>query len=162
MPSSARYSFITTFSVTAPHAAVWDALLDFKGWKSWWGAVRTISIAGEKPSQTIALTVGHFGYYLSFAMHTERTQAGKEISFSSTGDLEGSGRFIFDATASVTTVAFCWNVATTKKWMNAAAPVLYPFFIVSHGFVMREFVYGFARYLDARVVSCRNTGRKVS
>jgi hypothetical protein len=54
------------------------------------------------------------------------------------GDLTGNGRWRLAAEGSTTRVRYDWTVFTTKRWMNALAPLLEPAFRWNHHQVMAE------------------------
>ena len=69
------------------------------------------------------------------------------------GDLDGCGRWSLVADGSTTRVRYDWTVVTTKRWMNALAPLLEPAFRWNHHQVMAEGGRGLARYLGARLLA---------
>jgi hypothetical protein len=50
-------------------------------------------------------------------------------------------------------VLYEWNVATTKAWMNAMAPLLRPVFEWNHNWVMRNGGVGVAELLGCRLLA---------
>ena len=46
-----------------------------------------------------------------------------------------------------------WNVATTKRWMNALSPMLGPAFRWNHDWVMRNGGHGIAELTGARLLA---------
>lgn len=162
MRSPVPYSFVTTFTLDASPVRIWDTLLDFKEWGSWWKAVQKVTATGQGKDEVVTIKVGHLGYYLAFSMQITSIRVDKEICFDSTGDLAGAGRFEINAASKLTTVIFYWDIVTTKKWMNVLAPVLSPFFILSHRFVMREFIHGLAYKLNAKASKIKENGKKIA
>jgi uncharacterized protein YndB with AHSA1/START domain len=39
----ASYSFLTTWVLDAPRAAVWDAIYEIEQWPAWWRGVRSVN-----------------------------------------------------------------------------------------------------------------------
>ncbi len=161
MTNPIPYSFVTTFTIAAAPNLVWDTLLDFKEWGIWWKAVQKVTTRGEGKDQVVTIKVGHFGYYLTFSMQVTDVKVDKEIRFDSKGDLQGAGLFTLEKAPKLTTVVFYWDIVTTKPWMNATAPVLSRFFIMSHAVVMREFIQGLSEKLNAKVLKVVNKGKKI-
>ena len=53
----------------------------------------------------------------------------------------------------MTTMRHEWQVRTTKRWMNLAAPIARPLFKWNHDMVMQRGGKGLAGLLDARLIS---------
>ena len=53
----------------------------------------------------------------------------------------------------MTAVLYEWDVRTSKRWMNALAPVAQPLFDHNHNLVMRWGGEGLARRLGAELVA---------
>ena len=77
------------------------------------------------------------------------------------GELDGTGRWRLWEQDGLTAVTYEWNVETTKRWMNALAPVARPVFAWNHDWVMTRGGEGLARRLGARLVAHDRGGRKV-
>jgi hypothetical protein len=153
------YSFVTRFGFTAPVESVWNVLNDFHSWKKWWYGVRKVVVhKGTTPSAT--LTIGTLFYSLTFTLSLEEIIPQEKMIFVSTGDLAGTGRFEFQQTNKYNTLAFYWDVVTTKPWMNMLAPVLRPFFTKSHTVVMYMFVHGLAKEVGTRAQDVTYTVHK--
>jgi hypothetical protein len=69
------------------------------------------------------------------------------------GELEGTGRWRLFEDAGVTAVLYEWNVSTSKRWMNAIAPLGRPVFAWNHDVVMRWGGEGLARRLGATLLA---------
>ena len=69
------------------------------------------------------------------------------------GELTGTGRWRLFEQDGVTAVLYEWNVHTTKRWMNAMAPLLRPVFEWNHNWVMRNGGAGIAELLGARLLA---------
>jgi hypothetical protein len=69
------------------------------------------------------------------------------------GELTGHGRWRLFEQDGVTAVLYEWNVATSKRWMNAMAPLLRPAFQWNHDWVMRNGGTGIAELLGVRLLA---------
>jgi hypothetical protein len=69
------------------------------------------------------------------------------------GDLDGTGIWRLFEQDSITAVVYEWDVASTKRWMNAMAPLARPVFEYNHDAVMRWGGEGLARRLGARLLA---------
>ena len=75
------------------------------------------------------------------------------IAASAEGGLAGTGTFrLFEAPLG-TAVTYDWRVRTTKRWMNAVAPLGRPLFAWNHHAVMKQGGRGLARVLDAPLIT---------
>ncbi len=145
------YSFTTSFTVNAPGKDVWEILLNFPAWKSWWPGVRKMSVSNHTAPPTLHVAIGYPFYSLNLALKITDIEIGKRIVFTTSGDLIGNGMFTLTEEKNGTFVAFDWNVATPKLWMNIVASFAKPVFAFSHNLVMHWFVRGLANKLNAPI-----------
>ena len=92
-------------------------------------------------------------YDLTFDFTVRRIEAPRLMEGDAVGELEGSGRWRLLEQDGVTAVLYEWNVRTTKRWMNAVAPVARPLFERNHDLVMRWGGEGLAQRLGARLLA---------
>jgi hypothetical protein len=69
------------------------------------------------------------------------------------GELTGSGHWRLFEQDGITAVTYEWNVRTTKRWMNALAPVARPIFEYNHNVVMRWGGEGLAQRLGCNLLA---------
>jgi hypothetical protein len=86
-------------------------------------------------------------YSIEFDFTVEQVDEPALMAGRADGDLNGYGRWRLFEDGGVTAVLYEWNVATTKRWMNAIAPLARPVFDWNHGRVMRWGGEGLAREL---------------
>jgi hypothetical protein len=139
---------------------VWDAIFAVEDWPRWWhyvqafielrkgdakgvGAVRRLTWSSALP------------YRLSFEMGVTAVERPTSMEGIASGELAGRGRWRLEADGATTRVRYDWTVATTRPWMNFAAPVLQPVFRWNHGRVMAEGGRGMARRLGVELLSAR-------
>jgi hypothetical protein len=139
---------------------VWDAIFAVEDWPRWWryvqafielrkgdakgvGAVRRLTWSSALP------------YWLSFEMGVTAVERPTSMEGIASGELAGRGRWRLEADGATTRVRYDWTVATTRPWMNFAAPVLQPVFRWNHGRVMAEGGRGMARRLGVELLSAR-------
>src|SRR5690606_1012390 len=92
-------------------------------------------------------------YPVEFEIETTRVERPHLLEGAATGTLRGTGRWRFFEGDRVTAVLYEWNVATTKRWMNALAPIGRPVFRWNHDRVMRAGGRGLARLLDVPLLA---------
>lgn len=154
----ARYAFLTTWLVAAPRESVWAALEDTERWPEWWGGVRRVEQlnAGDANSVGSRYRIAwrsRIPYDLEFDFTVDRVERPCLLEGSAAGDLRGRGCWRLFEQDGVTAVLYEWNVETTKRWMNVAAPVARPLFAWNHDVVMARGGEGLAHRLRARLLA---------
>ena len=92
-------------------------------------------------------------YDLVFEARTRTVERPRLIEADAFGELTGVGRWRLFEQNSITAVTYEWNVATSKRWMNAFAPALRPVFEWNHNWVMRNGGTGIAELLGCRLLA---------
>jgi hypothetical protein len=92
-------------------------------------------------------------YVLEFDFTVRGLAKGRWLEGHATGDLEGTGSWRLFEDGGVTAVVYDWDVASTKRWMNALGPVARPIFEHNHDVVMRWGGEGLARRLGVRLLA---------
>lgn len=152
----ADYRFDSMWVVEAPIADAFDALQDYETHPSWWRHIRSAS--RTEIDQVDRFTVRYeiqspLLYSLSFDVALTRAVRPHLIATRATGDLSGTGEWVLSESHGVTSIRHLWNVATTKPWMNAVAPVGRPAFRWAHDRVMERGARGLADVLEAQLVA---------
>ena len=154
----ADYSFLTTWLLDCPREPVWRAIHDQARWPSWW---RGVEVA-EEVRRGDELGVGSVSrmvwksampYRVHFQVTTTRVEHPTLMEGHAVGELEGVGRWRLFEGGGVTAVLYEWNVATTRRWMNAAAPLLRPVFEWNHDWVMAQGGRGLAALLGCELLA---------
>jgi hypothetical protein len=151
------FEFFTTWHLDAPLARVWDTLYDALGWPVWWeGLVAVVQVEPGKERGIGSLQrytwKGRLPYRLTFDIRVTRVERPNLIEGVASGDVEGVGRWLVSGRGTTTTVAYVWQIRTTKRWMKLLAPLARPLFRWNHNQVMRRGGIGLARFLDARLL----------
>jgi hypothetical protein len=81
-------------------------------------------------------------------MRTTRVERPVLCEARADGGLSGDARWLLAERDGGTTVNYEMSVATTRRWMNLAAPLARPIFTRSHDAVMRAGGQGLARRLE--------------
>jgi uncharacterized protein YndB with AHSA1/START domain len=150
----ADYSFVTHWHFDAPVEKVWDAVFHSERWPGWWkGAESVVELTPGDPSGVGSVRQfvwkSALPYRLAFEVETVRVEPLSLLEGRvREGDLEGKGVWHFQADGTGTFVRYDWNVRTTKRWMNLAAPLAGPLFRWNHDVVMRWGERGLRRLLE--------------
>jgi uncharacterized protein YndB with AHSA1/START domain len=150
-----RYELVSHWHFAAPVDCIWDALYAPEDWPKWWKYV--LAVVELEPGDASGVGAvrrytwsSRLPYRLSFSMRTSAVQAPQLLEGIAYGELNGTGRWTLSQQDGTTHVRYDWQVATSRAWMNALAPVMAPLFRWNHGEVMAEGARGLARYLGVR------------
>jgi hypothetical protein len=153
-----RYVLVTDWQLAAPIEQVWDALYDVAAWPRWWKYVHAVEDVEPGDDRGVGAVRRYtwgsrLPYQLSFHMRTTEVARPLVLAGEAVGELNGTGRWTLRQDAATTHIRYDWNVATSRAWMNALAPLLAPAFRWNHGQVMSEGARGLARYLGVRLLA---------
>jgi uncharacterized protein YndB with AHSA1/START domain len=153
-----RYDFLTTWILEAPRERVWDAIWDSGRWPEWWrGVERVVELEpGDERGlgqRSLLTWRSLLPYDLDFEVRTTRLERPHLLEGEASGELVGLGRWRLFAEDSSTAVVYEWQVGTTKRWMNALAPLARPAFAWNHDWVMRNGGRGLAGLLGCRLLA---------
>ena len=137
---------------------VWEAIYDAERWPEWWPGVESVvelDPGGEQKLGSLSRQRwrSRLPYAIEFETRTTRVEAPWAIDGLTTGELEGQGRWRLFARGRMTAVLYQWDVRTTRRWMNALAPILGPAFRWNHDAIMRRGGQGLARRVGTRLVA---------
>jgi len=155
----AEYAFLTTWLLESPREPVWEAVHDQAAWPSWWRGVEEAEEVSRPPGGDDVGTVSRMvwksflPYRVQFEVETTLVERPSLLEGHATGELEGTGRWRFYEQDGITAVLYEWNVATTRPWMNAMAPLLRPVFEWNHDWVMRRGSEGIAALLGCELLA---------
>ena len=153
----ADYSFLSIWELRAPIEEVWGLIsqpISYPEWFSYVVESDQVTEGDESGVGTVTRThwTSALPYSLVFLTRTTRSERPHLIEVTSSGDLEGSGRWELAADGDRTTVRYEWNVRTTKRWMDLLAPLARPAFGWNHAVIMRSGGEGLAARLGAELV----------
>ena len=152
------YRFLTTWLLEAPREPIWDAIFDQRAWPGWWRGVEAVEELDPGDERGVGahsrLTWrSKLPYDLVFEARSTVVEKPSLIEAEASGELSGHGRWRLFEQDGVTAVIYEWDVATTKRWMNALSPMLGPAFRWNHDWVMRNGARGIAELTGARLLA---------
>jgi hypothetical protein len=152
-----RYRFLTLWRFDAPLTPVWDAIYDTDAWPTWWPGVRSVEeLVPRGPDGVGGVSRFTFRsvlpYDLVFDVRSVRVERHRLLEGVASGEVAGTGRWRFIPENGSTAVAYLWDVETTKRWMNALAPIARPAFSWNHDRIMRAGAEGLAALLGSRLL----------
>lgn len=153
-----EYRFITIWHIEAPLHQVFDAILHSQRWPGWWKGAEKVEQREPGDADGIGSVwrytwKSRLAYRLIFDARATRIEPLVALEATTSGDLEGQGRWFFYQEGRITTVRYEWHVRTTKYWMNLLAPVARFLFKKNHHALMQHGAEGLARLLNARLVA---------
>ena len=151
-----KYSFTTQWEANASRKEVWDAILNPLQWPLWWKdfteaeEIKSGDISGI--GRKIKFTLKSPAHYkLRFNVELKERVEYQLLIGKATGDLEGTGKWIFDEHNGQTNVECHWDVTTNIGWMNALSFLLKPIFAHSHKIVIKNGAHYLALRLGKNV-----------
>ena len=147
-----HYRFLTAWLLDAERRAVWRELRDAGSWPEWWRGVERVATLAPDEHYRIAWR-SRIPYDLEFEFVVHDLDEPCAMSGEARGELTGTGHWRLFEQNGVTAVTYEWNVRTTKRWMNALAPVARPIFEYNHNVVMRWGGEGLARRLGCNLLA---------
>ena len=148
----AGYRFETIWRLRASRSEAWAVLMDGEAWPRWWPSVRRVEQLGPGSTNGLGRRLRyHFStrlpYTLTFeAELVEVVEPSRMVAVAS-GELAGTWTCELDQDGMSLVVRHVWAVDTTRRWMNALAPLARPVFSWNHSALMREGGQGFAARL---------------
>jgi hypothetical protein len=136
-----QYNFTTIWIINTQIEPIWQAINDVLQWPKWWQGVASVQQleAGNNGLGQVNLLTWKsvLPYKLKFTATVSQLVKHELIIANATGELEGSGQWIFERlSANSTKLTYIWQVRTTKKWMNLLAPLAF-IFRYNHNVVMK-------------------------
>lgn len=153
-----RYALVTEWQLEAPIERVWEALYDVASWPAWWPYVLAVKELEAGDATGVGAVrrytwSSRLPYQLSFNMRSTVVERPHLLEGEAVGELNGTGRWTLTEAAAITRVRYDWNVATSRAWMNALAPLMAPMFRWNHGQVMAAGGRGLAAHLGVRLLN---------
>jgi uncharacterized protein YndB with AHSA1/START domain len=154
----AEYAFVTAWRLAAPREAVFATLHDSERWPEWWRGLEGVVKLEDGDAEGRG-SFGRYtwrspvGYRLEFDMRITAVDRPHRLEGEAVGELAGLGTWRLYEEEGETAVMFEWRVRTTRRWMNAIAPLARPVFRWNHDWVMRQGGRGLARRLGAELLS---------
>ena len=145
----APYLFVDEWDVSAPPAAVFDALADTRTYPQWWRPVY-LGVESAGSLQIGTESHQHFKGRLPYHLHTRSVIAEldppRRVTADVDGDLRGRGTWTLTPTADGTHVRFDWQVHADRKLLRMLTPVLRRIFRWNHNWAIARAIDGLEPY----------------
>ncbi|MFD0313775.1 SRPBCC family protein [Streptomyces flavalbus] len=143
-----RYRFLSTWSLPAPPATVYDALMRAEDYPRWWRQVRRVDRTDDTSGVISIRSV--LPYDMTFtARQVRRDAAAGVLEAAVTGDIEGWLRWTITPRGTGTTARFEQVVDVNKALLRRLAVPGRPVFRANHWLMMRSGRRGLAAHLEA-------------
>lgn len=159
MVRPAKYHLVSRYRLSSDREAIWNALQDVPHWPTWWRWLKGVDIIRQPTSEDGVGGIYHnriaspLRYGFTYETEVIAIDRPETISLTSTGDLEGRGRFdLSEDPSGGTDLTFTWLVCTPKWWMNLMAPIGRPAFVWNHDRLMTDFGRGLAATTGGEVM----------
>ena len=134
------YVFHSRWQVPLNRDALWDRvelLLSGDDPMIWWKSVEVTHYDGHNLGLRAA---SRFGYRLTFQLKDLEQSRPSRLTFSSEGDLRGSGEvtFVEGGDGGSCAMEIGWRVAADRRWMRLSGWLLRPVFVAGHHLIMRQ------------------------
>lgn len=155
-----RYALTTEWVLTSALEPIFDTLTAPETWPAWWRHVESATCIARGDAQGIGAIwrytwTSRLPYRLTFDMTTTASRRPHRLEGAASGELSGIGRWRLARDGDASRVRYDWIVTTTKRWMNALAPLLAPAFEWNHDQVMAAGGHGLAAHLGVTLVAHR-------
>lgn len=148
----ARYRLVTEWQIDAPLERVWDTMMLYRDWPSWWKGFRSVEQIDPGDEAGIGMRLRQrwrslLPYTLTFDLEVARLERRRLLEGRASGDVEGTCTWRFDASDTGTRVTFVMDIRTARWWMNIPVPFAARVFALNFNAVMRWGSDGLARRL---------------
>ncbi|MFL6145283.1 MAG: SRPBCC family protein [Labedaea sp.] len=142
-----EYRFDSVWSVEAPPAPVFGALVDLASWPRWWPDVRAVDRVDANTAELTCRSTLPFA--LVFRVHrAEQDERAGRLRVELTGDLEGyCVGVVAPERPRRARLLISQQVVVNKGLLRVFAPVARPLFRANHAAMMRRGQRGLRRYL---------------
>ena len=153
----AHYSFVTVWKLEAPLEKVYQTIQDTAHYHCWWKGQQPVEnmCAGNADGVGAVRkfkTRSILPYTLTYTGTVVEVEPYKRVLGTATGELQGTGTWLFKYASGITTVEYDWVVDTNSRLMNFLSPLMRPLFIWNHNVVMRWGGEGLAKYLGCKLI----------
>ena len=118
--SKPDYEFVTIWCIEAPIHEVYEAISHSHHWPRWWRGVEQVMELERGDAYGVGGLFRYtwkslLPYRLTFDMRITRVKPLSAIEGVASGELEGTGRWLFAAADGVPTIRSEWQVRTPKR-----------------------------------------------
>lgn len=139
------YHFVTNWHFHAPIERVWDELIHVSAWPTWWSCWRKAQYRGGEAQSQLGSIIdnevkGTLPYSLRFTTEVTRLQPPNLLELKSSGELDGTGKFVLEQDDDGTAVTYYWDVATANPLFNLMGKLSFMRSMVekNHDYVMDD------------------------
>ncbi len=152
------YNFLTVWKFEAPIDKIYNTVHDADNYHLWWKGQSKVETIQRGDSLGVGAvkkfrTKSVLPYSLTYTGTVQHVEPLIKVVGTTTGELEGTGTWIFAQTKGITTVEYYWIVKTNSALMNFLSPVMKPVFEWNHDVVMRWGAEGLAKYIGCKLIA---------
>ena len=153
----AHYHLAAEWQADAPIERVWDSLLSYRDWPTWWKGFRSVEQLRPGDERGVGMQLRQrwrsvLPYTLALDLEILRIERLKLLEGRASGDLAGTCTWILEQRDGKTNVRMIFDVRPTRRWMNLPIPFAGRVFAYNFDRIMRWGSEGMDRLLGAGVV----------
>ena len=148
----ADYTWLSTWTIAAPPARVWQAISRPEAWPRWWPYVAEVRLLRAGDADDLGalrrfVWRTRLPYRIRFDAETVAVARERLLVARALGDVDGQGTWRLTPEAGGTRGEYEWRISLDRPWMRRFAPLAAPLFKWNHDAVMRAGAAGLARHL---------------
>jgi uncharacterized protein YndB with AHSA1/START domain len=139
------YHFVTEWFFAVPIERVWEETANIEAYPTWWKNLKKAKIRGPESKLQLGSIAdcevkGALPFSLRFTVEVTTFEPPHLVEIKSTGNLEGTGKWVLESKGNGTQSMFYWDVGTTNPILNflAKIPFAKPILEKSHDDVMAK------------------------
>jgi hypothetical protein len=119
------YHFVTKWFFQAPVERVWQEILNMESWPSWWKNYIKVELPDKGGAKKAGARAdfevrGFLPASIHYRLELTKIERPYHLQGNSTGDLNGTGRWVLESRDGGTYVTFYWDVGTSRPLFNWA------------------------------------------
>ncbi len=137
-----EYHFITHWRVAGKVSNVYHILKSATDYPRWWGDCY-LSVTEEEPVDAQGLNGsykivnrGKLPYTLTWYSSVHSFEEPHGFVITASGELQGTGRWVFEQQGEMVDILFYWDVSLGKSWLRSLSFLLKPILVSNHNWVM--------------------------
>lgn len=152
----AGYRLVTEWETEAPITQVWDTIIRYDAWPTWWRGVRAVTMLGGGDDSGLGSVLRQewralLPFPLIFDLEMVRIAGPRLLEGRASGDLVGTCAWSLDQRGGRSSIQFSIDVRPGRWWMNLPVPFAGWVFRRNFDAVMRWGRRGLARTLGTPV-----------
>jgi len=161
-----EFHVVSEWHADASRQRVWDALLNYREWPTWWRGFRRVDQLQPGDDRGVGMVLRQqwrslLPLTMTLDLEVLEIESASLLRGRIGGDMVGTATWTLDEDWRGTRIRFVFDVRPAKAWMNVPVPFAGWIFGANYDAVMRWGSEGFARRLGAGVIDWTPQARLV-